>query len=567
MRLLYRLRNTFNLGLREPAWRNKEKRQECEHHLRAARNCPPEFELLLKKIIFKSSSLNRARDSALRAISLSSRGSFSFFYPILLSKVTIRAGDLINFDRSLERNPGFGAMVKSIKIAERAFMTREEGVELHKQLAQMSSLSTSASAEVQDRIHDGAFRVVGSIYSKLVRLQALDVDHSWAMPLINGKVSTLPLFNHLKRLFIPRWSNYGIGVNNIVWFLVFIPTISEASFNFVIFTADYSYLLEHEAALSGISNVKTLALQFEYAIKTSDSRTWWDDIPPEDGQRWTYSNKKTQTISLLLSITKNLTCLELFHRQDFEERERGNLSKVSTNCIGSLHRSVTSLQHFRLFLGGIDPSSPVETIRNPFKRFKSLRVLTLDAMLLLALNLALNQSPQVDLPLSIEVLKVPFQAFSDQHPLKDQVDDLLEVLKLIESRKFPNLKRVVVPDQPVRAIGLPIEMEEYFQRWDKRTETEEYIQRWDKSCKALEKKVKVIRTKPGELGESRLKELVPHLSIDVGVHRLLANAETSASSTSFSTLSWGTGRELSLFSRLAIWHSSLRSRMKNHAAG
>lgn len=307
-------------------------------------------------------------------------------------------------------------------------------------------------------------------------------------------MTTLPLFNSLKKLFIPRWKeDIALSVQIVVWLLIFCPSLTEASLAFSFTTSDFDYLSEHASVLAGRSNVKRLALQFHALFRESDRSNWWG-LSKETSQRWRGGNKKTATLILLLSILGNLTSLELCYSGGLENP--GDHTYVSIQILGALARSFDSLRHLRLLGFGIGIDERGQFDDCVLRQFKRLRVLTLTGVLLSDLM----ATRKIGFPSSLEVMALPFHFFNSSQPLASQIDEEAVFLQFLKSSKMPrNVKQVIVPFRSISKTGNPIIDDPI---------SNQFHQRWKNTREALEKaeictsgKVKLRKLGLGENGE------------------------------------------------------------------
>lgn len=264
----------------------------------------------------------RVTDSAFRAVALSKR-TLSIFHRVLWTNVTLSPRDLLSFHHSLEHNQELGRLVRLFRFLGIEYMqdcSDEEEKALYDGLQSFSTLPLSAPAD--EKLLDGYNKVTQSIYIKLVSVETLLIHYSDAIPpfrqRIDGKLSTAPLFtNSLRRLFIPRWRDSDdsrekrLSANNVAWILTFSPSLVEACLSFSVSISDFNHLREHETALYGLSNVRRLALEFYFTFNEAEKSSWWGS-PSENRESWKGGNKKMHAIWVLLSLTKNLTSLELY---------------------------------------------------------------------------------------------------------------------------------------------------------------------------------------------------------------------------------------------------------------
>jgi len=98
----------------------------------------------------------------------------------------------------------------------------------------------SESADLTSQFEDGLQTVNKSILGRLLNLQSLIIMNPFVVPQlqhrVGGKLAPLPFFTKsLKRIFIPvevgdHDSSRFSSARDIVWILVFCPTLRQAAF-------------------------------------------------------------------------------------------------------------------------------------------------------------------------------------------------------------------------------------------------------------------------------------------------------------------------------------------------
>lgn len=330
-----------------------------------------------------------------------------------------------------------------------------------------------------------------SLYEKLDQLQILAITDMSSMPFYqttSGKSIPLPFFTPLKKLYIPKATTMVLAGKNIAWILIFLPRLIEASLACNIDSSDFDFLLEHQTVMAGLSNsMERLALSFTFVFDASKRKTWWG-IPEEKLQIWKGGNKKSEALTLLLSIVKKVTSLELHHLFQHYPNP-GDQTRPYANCIFGLQESFQTLRHLRLIEIGFNSSHPSSLV---YDRFKNLRVLSVDHLHLKELSIL----KQLKSPSSLEVLVLLFYTFVDGEALKRLVHVEEVVVDILKSKRFPNLKEVVVPVVPINGAG-------------ESSAPEEYLLKWKQSRYALRRAVGSVKTgrvelrelRPGQVGE------------------------------------------------------------------
>lgn len=328
----------------------------------------------------------------------------------------------------------------------------EEEKALYDGLQSFSTLPLSAPAD--EKLLDGYNKVTQSIYIKLVSVETLLIHYSDAIPpfrqRIDGKLSTAPLFtNSLRRLFIPRWRDSDdsrekrLSAKNVAWILTFSPSLVEACLSFSVSISDFNHLREHETALYGLSNVRRLALEFYFTFNEAEKSSWWGS-PSENRESWKGGNKKMHAIWVLLSLTKNLTSLELY--QSLAGLRSGDKTEVYSTCLSSLTSSFGTLRHLRILNIGSDPTNPPLA----YEKFKQLRTLSTDHFQISHLA----KFNDIKLPTSLETIFLVYHVV-DPSPVSFQPPEELELTSLIKNRELPNLRQVIIPLVPIDQNGDP----------------------------------------------------------------------------------------------------------------
>lgn len=438
--------------------------------------------------LISPSSSFRSRDSALRAMTLSSRSSRDFYLPILWQNVTLEVNRLFSFNQCLNANRCYGRMIKSIHLKPYRFKSQEEADLLQSQVMSLSKKDPNSDEGV--RIFEGLFKMTLFLFQQLISLHTLIVEKDDFIPYALNQLPCLE--SSLKKLHIPLVRRVGedyddlsgvpLNAKNVVWILGF-SSISECALGFTCSsTSDFDFLSEHHQAFAGRSKVKKLAIHFDFVYRDSDRRTWWG-IPGEQDIGFLGGNKKSEAIVRLLSVTnKSLECLEI-HRVIQEDRvNQGDETGFFFNCLDTLSNHFSSVSHLRVFGSDIGPhidSDPIPL----FSSFRSLRTLSLDRSLTF-----LWTNYNLSLPTSIERIILPFY----RRPLIEDSD----LSRLIRSRSLTNLKEVIIPTVPISSNGLVYDQPEYSQEleyWSERRKLLENDEIW--------KKVKLTKFKPGEVGE------------------------------------------------------------------
>lgn len=241
------------------------------------------------------------------------------------------------------------------------------------------------------------------------------------MPLCNGKVPHL-------------------NARNVVWLLSFCRELIEACLGCVFEVQDIKFLNDHSEAFSAASNDRKFSLGFNFTSEESSSQTAWNGMVIKS---WPGGNRKTQALSNLLKVTKDLLCLELNSLHPFDAK----MTSPNISCVSALQRSHLSLLHLRILNLGVNQNDPIDRKNTSFAQFENMQVLSSNCFLIA--HSLLN--PGMKLPSGLERLALVFHSESYG---KEET----EIFKLLESRSFPSLKVVEVPLDPVDSLGFRIEI-------------------------------------------------------------------------------------------------------------
>lgn len=153
------------------------------------------------------------------------------------------------------------------------------------------------------------FRI--SLFRKMPILRRVIIEDPTSMfPLVDGSLNFLS--HSLKRLRIASqtYPDRGITATKACWLLTFCPMLLQAVLGFTISIEDHQFLKEHSEAFERKSNVREIASEFAFHWTREDQRTWWG-FPGEESKTWEGGNQKSEAISLLLKIIKDLSSCEI----------------------------------------------------------------------------------------------------------------------------------------------------------------------------------------------------------------------------------------------------------------
>lgn len=232
-------------------------------------------------------SSHRARDSTLRAATLTSSRMFETYFTSLLQHVTIDETQFFSFIQTLERRgPRYGRSIRSLHL-KRNLKDEEASDRVIYQLMSFSTLP--ASVRGLYRSIQGSEVAAGRLYQQLSNLQELVVGfsflsfHNFHQTIGGRRLPCSFLTNSLKKLHFGFWegpaSMFNLNARNVVWLLVF-SAIEEASLGCDMNLEDFQYLSEFGYTFFNLSRIKKLAIIVRYQSEESDKRTWWHSTPP-----------------------------------------------------------------------------------------------------------------------------------------------------------------------------------------------------------------------------------------------------------------------------------------------
>lgn len=228
----------------------------------------------------------------------------------------------------------------------------------------------------------------------------------------------------------------SLTAKNALWLLLFCPLIRDAALGFSISRDDYKYLEEGQSSFHGLSKVEKLSLRFRFVFDQENPKSYWG-TPSERKQSWKTGNRKSESISMILSATKNLIALELSYLKD-ENRNRGDISDPYSSCLIGASQSYNTLRHLRIFQ---ITDNFVTGLSTDYSVFKSLRIFSFD----LSFLAAPPGQPPVKFPSSLEILYLCFhQALTDQMPTVRLREESL-LTQFLQSADTRNIKIIAVP--------------------------------------------------------------------------------------------------------------------------
>lgn len=250
-----------------------------------------------------------------------------------------------------------------------------------------------------------------------------------------------------------------MSARNMIWILTFCQGLQEAILAFDISHADFLFLQEHSEAFKGKSSVKKLALAPSMSAQI-DSRLQWG-VGSDRTVELKAGTKESQALFDLLSVTRELLCLELFPIST--QRRLAAMSEIpksnfSLDCLSGLELSFSTLKHIRVagFKMEEHPRLAME-----FSKFRALKVLGMDFETIMTIcNL---DPPSTILPSveTVHLMHYPQRFFS---PQMDDVEGYA-LSALFESQSFPSLQQLAIPSAPINANNEVLHSAEVMELW------------------------------------------------------------------------------------------------------
>lgn len=230
-------------------------------------------------------------------------------------------------------------------------------------------------------------------------------------------------------------------------------------------------MAQYEETFQGLSNVQDLAIRLNYLFDKTNRRTWWG-LASETKQSWKKGSRKSDSIFHFLQVTNKLQSFEMWSSRSVDRKE--DQTAIHEDCLDGLHRSFDTLKHLRVFgpqarLPDVSPSD--------LSRFEACKILSIEHWCLF------NYSPfpRRQFPPGLETICIEYYDFPDSlEKLDSYLNEEKELVHLLATRSFPNLKQVGVPSRLINTIYEETEgndeIEGHFKRkWMKnRSELKEY---------------------------------------------------------------------------------------------
>lgn len=425
------------------------------------------------------------RDFTLRAVSLSCKSTFKLWNDSLLRNLTISVADLFTLHQCLEANPDQYTLIKSLQLVQipvfqsgsttfvkmKGFLTASAGLDGDN--ARAWALSTHQN-------------VLQSTLSKLKHLEKLVFsDHQANFSFketIKGKSSPLGFFtNSLKHLHIRRALDRKVPIraSAVCWILCYCSHLQTAIFALDFTFKDLKFLEDHKSGFDGVSKIRELALAFSCKLPPKEKCGWWS-LPKESEVE--KKGIKTSLLSSLLLVTSQLTGLELLSNASADDPIDESL--VNLDFLPSLWRSSSSLKQLRLINITELPkyTSPID-----LSSFSNLKILSVDAHSMIHLFLDVS----VPLPPTLETFHLI--GYDEGGEMKE--DMILQ--KVLQSRRFRNLKEVVVPESHLTTQGAFFDSPQVIESW------KELRRDLESDAFFSDGKTKLRKVKRGEIGESK----------------------------------------------------------------
>lgn len=423
-------------------------------------------------------TLNRTRDSALRAIVLSCRKNFHFYFPTLLQNVTIDATNLISI-QSLFQRENHGHLVRSLHIKHFPSENSEKEPSLvWNDIAAISGLASSVDHRI--RLQQGLTMLSIRMFRNVPSIETLILGDSTHIRGLFFERHTF-LTNSLKKLYIgsDKASRNNLSSRNGLWLLLFVPSLQSAALWIDFSIIDFQFLLEFGDTIEGLSRVSKLSLGILFIWNDAKPKTWWGS-QEEHYQHSAQGNQKTFAVSQLLRCVNTNTLVSLEIVGNFEDPREGDETFLSADCLTVLHQSFNSLLHLRLFGLSFRLDRPNSRC---FSNFKIMKILTLNDGVLHDLQIC---GQGFAFPSSLEVVCLPY--YSDRQSRTEK--HLLQFIKL-RSSSLPRLREVVVPKSSVLFDKTAGNLEDWT-LWRERLEKEEIF---------TSGKVILRKAEGGEIGE------------------------------------------------------------------
>lgn len=397
-----------------------------------------------------SDSFNRSRDSTLRAIALTSSRNLSRWQPFLLELVSLSVQSIRSFTL-IKRSRG--EFVKSLRFYHDTSNDEEEIAE-KKGFEDIVAFSPAVEEGILEdpsllliHLSLGVDVINKGILQHCRRIEELIVEHPFFLFHFTFRHQErslpFPFLNCLKKTFIGQAVSGHIffSARNFIWLSVFVPTLQEIAIYINASQVDVKFLKDYKETFRHRSNVKKLSISFRFIASQSGTKNLQWKSNGESQISGISGKAQSLCISDLLSVTKELECLEI-NGVDSKDRDSDGQEHTPEIILSSISNSRPSLKHFRHLL------RPAQSFQaSQLGLFSNLKHWSTEGNGLLDLT-------KVQVVLRIERIQLTWYRLHLPEQGRYAEDPLLATL--IEGDSLPKLRTVIVPKYP---IGLSNKMD------------------------------------------------------------------------------------------------------------
>lgn len=384
----------------------------------------------------------RVRDFTLFSLSLSCSNLRIIYQPILLKDVTLQIDHIGSFLSFLSKNSHLADQVETLTFtnlsASRRFPSKDASetiqeaalriwkrsgqkcMEASHSLLQMDSEEEDEDNDDNNTLTPRHFRkensfktsllyiyyAKGAIIESLKNLRCLKDETYVVFPFIRRGIwdSQLAGLQSLKRLIVEQesYDSYGNSVSstrgrNMIWCLLFLPSLKQAKFKIGMDYEDMSYLEDNLPYYNQASQVKELIVDFSFIPKDTKNAIWNTKLMVENVGRILLTTKALSSLDLTISS---------FSIPDFFSCLKNHLSS-----------SFNTLQNLKL---RGDPKKNLSYLvpefsgRPTLTYFTNLQTLTLDSDFILSLQVSKDGIPMPSKRSSIDGI----MRLADKMPLE-----------------------------------------------------------------------------------------------------------------------------------------------------
>lgn len=401
------------------------------------------------------------RDSALGAIALTSSRNLIRWRPYLFQRVTLHFSNVLSFALFLSNQAGLVRSVRSLRFLE----VRREDPEKLVQITAYSALPGRRSSDPADddfglrHVGSGMMTITSFLLNCLSSLEELIVDHDIFLfnfqtrdPNVEKTIPLPFLAKSLKKLYVKLTGpDYiALSARNFIWLMLFCSALNELAIGFTLSETDISFLTEFKESFKNKSKIKKLAIQFRFVAFLSGKKNSKWKLYGKQCKSGLSKIQKEQALLDLLLVTSGLQAFEIngtASLESFSEEERPDFRTVLSSGLSS---SSETLHHHRNFLslqeaGSGRPASSFNS--SPFQNVKILSTERHGLVFMKREGLRSNIEV-IQLTWYVTSAGLPTNLGDSQHYPEDA-----DIAALIESDLVPNLKRVVVPKQPINCLN------------------------------------------------------------------------------------------------------------------